>query len=80
MACFLAPTAEAIIVSVIKKNAQKKEEAALKNGTASAETVSKAVYRGAANSAGSIRCCGAVFSCSPSSIYGMERWSHGLHS
>lgn len=32
MACFIAPAAEAIIVSVIKKNEQKKEEA-LKNST-----------------------------------------------
>ena len=31
MACFLAPAAEAIVVSVIKKNEQKREEAALKN-------------------------------------------------
>jgi hypothetical protein len=32
MACFLAPAAEAIIVSVIKKNEQKKEEIDLKSG------------------------------------------------
>lgn len=39
MACFLATAAEAIVVSVIKKNEQKKEEAALKNGApASAES------------------------------------------
>lgn len=33
MACFLAPTAEAIIVTIVKKHEQKKEQEALKNGT-----------------------------------------------
>lgn len=32
MACFLAPAAEAIVVSIIKKNQKKKEAAALKSG------------------------------------------------
>ncbi|HHX94362.1 MAG TPA: hypothetical protein GX691_00850 [Clostridia bacterium] len=38
MACFLAPAAEAIIVSVIKKNEQRKEEVALKNEVAASAT------------------------------------------
>lgn len=38
MACFLAPAAEAIVVSIIKKNQKKKEEAAFKRGV-SASTV-----------------------------------------
>jgi hypothetical protein len=33
MACFLAPAAEAIVVTVIRKRVQKKEEAANKAGT-----------------------------------------------
>lgn len=42
MACFLAPAAEAIIVSVIKKHEQKKEKAMLENGAhPSAVTVSR---------------------------------------
>ncbi|RNC62868.1 MAG: hypothetical protein AWM53_01891 [Candidatus Dichloromethanomonas elyunquensis] len=39
MACFLAPAAEAIIVTIIKKNEQKKEEAALKNGASASATI-----------------------------------------
>ncbi len=40
MACFLAPAAEAIIVSVIKKNERRKEEAALKSGAPAPATSS----------------------------------------
>lgn len=34
MACFIAPAAEAVIISIVKKNEEKKEKAAMMNGEA----------------------------------------------